>query len=283
MIIEHKTIDLFGKKLFEKVTVASPLKNHNPIPEEACFFYVMEGINHTYSEEDHLILQANDGALMKCGNYIYEGIPSETSSYLSFIAIHLYPEVITKIYENNLPTFLTETTAFPQKNMTAIRSDLHIANYMESLLLYFEQPSLMTIALIKLKFQEFIQLLLQTEKGEGVRAIIRHFFHSRKVTFKEVINAHIFSELSINDLAALTNLSLASFKREFKKHYDDSPANYIKNQRLHKAAELLLVTDKQINEIAYECHFNDPAHFSTVFKAKYELSPLNYRLSLKHK
>jgi len=280
MIHEHKTIDLFGKKVFEKVVVSNTLKNHNPLNNEACFFYVIEGINQSYSEEESLVLKPRDGVLMKCGNYFYKGEPDKSSKRLRFIAIHLYPDVLRKVYESNIPKFLKNSSPNPnQINMSPIRSNLLIEKYMESLILYFDQPEIMNEEVVELKLREFIQLLQYTDKSVVIQGIMQNLFTPRTISFKEIIKAHIFSDLTNSDLAALTNLSLASFKREFKKHFNDSPSNYVKDQRLKRAAELLLVSNKRINDIAYDCQFNDPAHFSTAFKIKYNISPSQYRMS----
>lgn len=280
MILEHKTIDFFGKKIFEKVIVSNTLKSHNPLNNEACFLYVIEGINHSYSEEEVLVLNPKDGVLMKCGNYIYEGLPDKSSNRLSFIAVHLYPDVLRKVYESNIPKFLINSSSNPtQQNMSPVRSNLLMAKYMETLILYFDQPEIMNEEVVELKLREFIQLLLYTEKSVVIQEIMQNLFTPRTISFKEIINTHIFSNLTITDLAALTDLSLASFKREFKKHFSNSPANYLKEQRLKRAAELLLVSDRRIKDIAYDCQFNDPAQFSTAFKLKYNISPSQYRVS----
>jgi AraC-like DNA-binding protein len=76
----------------------------------------------------------------------------------------------------------------------------------------------------------------------------------------------------------MTNLSLSSFKREFKKNYGDSPASYIRNKRLEKSAELLRISEERITDIAFDCGFNDLATFSKLFHDKYNTSPSNYRL-----
>ena len=106
-----------------------------------------------------------------------------------------------------------------------------------------------------------------------------NLFSTKTFEFKEVVEAHIFSPISIADLARLTNKSLASFKREFKINYQDSPSNYIKSRRLEKAAKLLSISNDSISSIAYDCLFNNVAHFSNSFKLKYKLNPSNYRLS----
>jgi AraC-like DNA-binding protein len=77
----------------------------------------------------------------------------------------------------------------------------------------------------------------------------------------------------------MTNLSLSSFKREFKKNYNDSPANYIRNKKLEKAADLLLISEERITDIAFDCGFNDLANFSTLFHDKFNCTPSAYRLN----
>jgi transcriptional regulator GlxA family with amidase domain len=61
--------------------------------------------------------------------------------------------------------------------------------------------------------------------------------------------------------------------------YNDSPASYIKNRRLEKAAELLLVSNERISDIAFDCGFNDVANFTKSFSEKYHATPTNYRLN----
>ena len=89
----------------------------------------------------------------------------------------------------------------------------------------------------------------------------------------------MFADITLDELADYCNLSLSSFKREFAKHYDDTPANYIKTKRLEKAAELLTRSDMRITDVAFECGFNELANFTKSFHAKYGLTPSNYRLN----
>ncbi|MDF1518813.1 MAG: helix-turn-helix transcriptional regulator [Lutibacter sp.] len=71
----------------------------------------------------------------------------------------------------------------------------------------------------------------------------------------------------------------AKFKREFKKNYNDSPANYLRNKKLDKAAELLLVSEERITDIAFDCGFNGLANFSTLFHDKFGCAPSSFRLA----
>lgn len=49
MILEHKEYELFGKMIFEKVILTPPFQKSNTMPEEACFFYVIDGIGEVKS------------------------------------------------------------------------------------------------------------------------------------------------------------------------------------------------------------------------------------------
>lgn len=280
MLVEHRILNLFDKKVFEKAVIIPPFKNANPLPNEACLLYVLEGGNNSYSEEAHVLIHKEEGVLMKCGNYMYEGIPDPESGRIGIVAIHFYPEIMKKIYEKDVPEFLKNKNKVPfHSNMTRVGSDILIKKYIESLLFYFENPSLVNDELLTLKFKEIVLLLLNTKDAPAVLEIMYNLFSQRSFSFKQIVESHIFSPLSIADLARLAHHSLASFKREFKKVYQDSPANYIKNRRLEKAAELLLISDERINVIANKCLFTDTAHFSSSFKEKFKVSPSEYRLS----
>ncbi|MBL4624272.1 MAG: helix-turn-helix transcriptional regulator [Flavobacteriales bacterium] len=78
-------------------------------------------------------------------------------------------------------------------------------------------------------------------------------------------------------LALTLSIIESSFKRDFKKYFNESPAKYFKNKKLTKAAELLARTSLLISEIAWDCGFENAAHFSTSFTDKYSQSPRNYR------
>lgn len=102
-------------------------------------------------------------------------------------------------------------------------------------------------------------------------------FSPQQVEFKNVIENHLFEDLSIEDLAIICGLSLSTFKRTFSKHFDESPKKYINRRRLEKAKDLLEQTDQRVSEIAYDCGFNDLGYFSKSFQAFYNTSPSKYR------
>ena len=146
-----------------------------------------------------------------------------------------------------------------------LKVDEMINKYVESLIFYFENPSMVTEELIILKVKELILLLLNTDDTQNVRSILGDLFDPNTYSLKEIIRAHLYEDHSIDDLATLCNLSTSSFKRKFKEVFEESPKRYIKRKRLEKAADLLRHGQLRITEICYDCGFNDITHFSKIF------------------
>ena len=56
-----------------------------------------------------------------------------------------------------------------------------------------------------------------------------------------------------------------------------SPADYILNYRLTKAAELLRTTDRKILSVAFDTGFNNVSYFIRTFGKAYRCPPTAYR------
>jgi AraC-like DNA-binding protein len=279
MIVERKRYELFGKKIFEKLIIQSPFKIPNPMPDEACFLYIREGqINYNTSNHDVIIPQ-NDAVLLKCGNYFSQIRSTATSQKHEIVIIHFHPEILKKIYKTDLPKVFQKPD-FVDLNidLSTINNDFLIEKYIESLLFYFDNPTLISEDLLVIKLKEIILLLCQTKNAPIIQQILSQLFSPTSYGFKQIIESNLFYHFSTEELAVMTNLSLSSFKREFKKNYGDSPASYIRNKRLEKSAELLRISEERITDIAFDCGFNDLATFSKLFHDKYNTSPSNYRL-----
>lgn len=244
MILDHKKLDLFGKLLFEKAILEPPFNRPVPMPNEACFLYVKSGIYKSTSEEEEFFVHENETVLMKCGNFMGQMLSSYPGQRYEAIAIHFYPEVLKKVYDNALPSFLKDYNYSFHSNMVKMKATILVRKYIESILFYFENPQLVTEDILILKLKEIILLLLQTGDSPRVIEILTNLFSEKIFSFKEVIEAHICSHLTIQELVTLTHHSLSSFKRKFKQIYSDTPANYLRARRLEKARQLLSISDQ---------------------------------------
>ncbi|MDJ0708643.1 MAG: AraC family transcriptional regulator [Leptolyngbyaceae cyanobacterium MO_188.B28] len=95
----------------------------------------------------------------------------------------------------------------------------------------------------------------------------------------EYIDAHLNHEITLADLSQLLDLSQFHFGRLFKQSLGLSPYQYLLQQRVERAKQLLKQTDKSIMDIAFECGFNSHSHLSKQFRQQTGMTPTTYRAS----
>lgn len=78
-------------------------------------------------------------------------------------------------------------------------------------------------------------------------------------------------------LILLAGKSQEHLTREFKKYYGITPSEHINDLRLQEATSRLRTSECKIIDIMYDCGFNNVSYFNRMFKAKYGLSPREYR------
>ena len=83
--------------------------------------------------------------------------------------------------------------------------------------------------------------------------------------------------LSANDIAEALGMSRVQVYRKVKALLGYSVNDYVVNVRLKKAKHLLLNSEMNISEIAYEVGFSSPAYFSTAFKKHCNTSPSDFK------
>jgi AraC-like DNA-binding protein len=278
MILERKHFDIYNKCAIEKFVIKTPLKYGAFLQDEACFIYVKEGEVSYASPTDTLMIQTSESVLLKCGNYLANFVKKSNSETCEVYAVHLYAEILKELYKNEFPQISQHAENKPY--IKILQQSSIISHFIQSLDFYFSNPALVTEELLKLKLKELIILLLQTDNAENIITLFSHLFNPRHASLVEVVQAHVYSSISVEELADLAGRSLSTFKRDFQVQYDDSPANYMKQKKLEKSLELVLSTELSISEICYEVGFQDTSHFTKAFKQKFKKSPTDYRKSI---
>ncbi len=90
-----------------------------------------------------------------------------------------------------------------------------------------------------------------------------------------VVEDNYTSPISLEELAYLSGRSLSSFKRDFQSIYNTTPAKWIREKRLSKAHQMLQSSQMSVAEVAYSLGFENPTHFSRIFKQQYGMSPIS--------
>ncbi|MDH4089200.1 MAG: response regulator [Cyclobacteriaceae bacterium] len=95
---------------------------------------------------------------------------------------------------------------------------------------------------------------------------------------KRVVEKNIDNELfSVEDLGEALAMSRSQIHRKLKALTNQSATTFIRNYRLHRAADLLSQEAGNISEIAYKVGFNSQTYFSSSFQELFGCSPTEYK------
>ncbi|MGN0243819.1 MAG: helix-turn-helix domain-containing protein [Lachnospiraceae bacterium] len=92
------------------------------------------------------------------------------------------------------------------------------------------------------------------------------------------IEEHYMEPIRIPDLSKMAFLSERQYARIFKQVYQITPNEYIIRCRFDHALALIEQTNFSIAQIAEQCGFADSSTFNKQFKARYGMSPGQYRM-----
>lgn len=92
------------------------------------------------------------------------------------------------------------------------------------------------------------------------------------------IEKNLSSEIRLSDVATLVNMSESSFSHFFRKRTGMSYIQYVNNQRVAKACNLLSTTTMGISEICFACGFNNYSNFIRTFVGRKGMTPSEYRI-----
>lgn len=84
------------------------------------------------------------------------------------------------------------------------------------------------------------------------------------------------SEFSTDDMAESLNMSRSNFYRKVKGVLDLTPNEYLRLERLKRAAQLLKEGKCRVNEVCYAVGFNSPSYFAKCFLKQFGILPKDF-------
>src|ERR1700722_12343857 len=97
--------------------------------------------------------------------------------------------------------------------------------------------------------------------------------HEALLHAAQLMEENIEKPLSLDEIAAATELSRCQIERLFKRHLNTVPQRYYLQMRLRRARELLLHTPMPIIDITAACGFRSTTHFSKCYHALFGYPP----------
>lgn len=232
------------------------------------FSFLQIGRKQVHFAGTSVMVNKDQSLLLKKGNWLWtELLDTETIYYckLLFFSEKILKDFIDKHLKNqkrntNIPPYFI------------IRNDTYITSYLNSLSTIKEAPSIFITNLLSLKFEE-LMLYLINKYGDVFETYLQSLIINENSTFEKVIENQVYSNLKLEEIAFLCNMSLSTFKRHFIEQYKISPGKWFKNKRLQKAKEILERGDLKPSEIYLNFGYNNLSNFSIAFKNKFGITP----------
>jgi AraC-like DNA-binding protein len=88
---------------------------------------------------------------------------------------------------------------------------------------------------------------------------------------------HFKESIRLENVAALTNMTVSSFSRYFKSRMNKSFSDFLSDVRISHACKLLHEESLNISEVCYESGFNTLSNFNRQFKDRIGVTPKVYK------
>jgi len=137
-----------------------------------------------------------------------------------------------------------------------------------------------------LDFMKILELLTDSAEFEYLSSMqFENSFQPKDTARINVVYQYLMNnfsgDISLQEVAALANMTPPAFCRYFKKHTGKSLTRFINEIRIGHACKLLLEDDLSIGEICYESGYQNLTNFNKFFRNIKGENPSQYRKSMR--
>lgn len=242
--------------------------------EHLQFFYFTQGKALLRCNSKQIDITAGDLAIINSNElHYYESLCNNLSCYIIRVDLAF-------LFSNQVDSCQTKFLIPLSQNLISfhnlVRNDKEIISCIDKIIKEYFKKDLGFELAIKSYIYKLIVLLIR----KYVDKIFTHKeFDSRVSNLKRFNNIlryiedNFTNQLTIGELASMSNMSNYHFCRLFKQATGKSTIDYINGLRIEKAMLLLKQSDYNITEIALSCGFDDTNYFSRLFKKYKNTSP----------
>ncbi len=237
--------------------------------------YVVSGRKDWFASGKKYVMKEGDALFIKKGVYTTHQYLEVDHCLLTFFISDDF--IRNFILENNsISTHSSEEVV--QDQIFELDVNESLKALFHSMFNYLKMGADIPRSLVELKFKELLFNIILDPKNKNLAQFFTSLEGSTRSNFDYVMMKNFHCDLELEEFARLCGRSLSTFKRDFKKYYNQTPGNWLSIKRLEYAKTLLINSNLNINEICYESGFRNSSHFNKTFKDRYKLPPKQFRL-----
>lgn len=237
------------------------------------FSFLIEGNKEVIFDNSDLSIDNRKFLIMKSGHCLMTEKLSEIKNYRSillFFTNETLSKFIQKFELNNI-----EQNEY--KSVYSFEYDKFIKRFVDSLIDISKLSKTVQKKIIEVKFEEIMLYLIELH-GTHILYSLTSNNDNLTQNFTRTVESNQLKKLTLKELAFLCNMSVSTFKREFEKHYSESPIKWFQNKRLEHAYYLLNQKHKKSSEIYFEVGYENLSSFIQAYKSKYNKTPKQHQI-----
>jgi AraC family transcriptional activator of pobA len=134
-----------------------------------------------------------------------------------------------------------------------------------------QQVAVMKLMALLYQIKDFAHSFSQWEQG---------FTSPQQILFQkfiQLVNNFYLEKRTVEEYAEILNVTANHLSQTIKQVSEKNALSYINERIISEAKSLILYTEFDIAEIAYQLNFSDPANFGKFFKKYTDQTPLSFR------
>lgn len=249
------------------------------IANKHVFSFLQEGEKEVHFYDRSVKFTPAQALLIPASNCLMSERPSHDKHYRAFLFLFSdsnlttfrgkYPFLFTADYKNLQDRslfFLFDQDEFVKSFIHSMQQIL--PNYTASAL---------SGHILQIKFEEIMLYLCDRYPQQFLPLLASLTANSFDLPLRQVVENNVYSNLSMEELAFLCNMSLSTFKRKFEEVYETPPARWFHLKRMQQAAFLLKHRNVKASEIHHKLGYENLSSFVQAFKKEFGKTPKVYQ------
>lgn len=236
------------------------------------FSFLIEGTKEVVFDNSALSIDDSQFLVMKSGNCLMTEKLSEVSNYRS-VLLFFSNEMVSKFIRK---IKLEKIESKGYQSVFAFEYDEFLKRYVYSLVDLSKLSKNLQNKILEVKLEEIMLYLVEKHGTDFLYSLSVNADNTTQKFIHVIENSHL-NKLTLKELAFLCNMSVSTFKREFEKHYSESPIKWFQNKRLEFAHFLLQQKQKNPSEVYFEVGYENLSSFTQAYKLKYGVTPKHHQ------
>lgn len=232
------------------------------------FSFLQIGKKQVHFAGNSVSVNKDQSLLLKKGNWLWTELLDTETTY--FCKLFFFSEkMLSDFLKKHSKIKKTKKEVNPY---FIIKNDDFITAFLNSLSILGKTSKNFENKFLLLKFEEII-LYLINKYGDDFEVYLHSLIIKENSPLKKIVESKIDSNLKLEEIAFLCNMSLSTFKRNFINEYKISPGKWFKDKRLNKAKKILEQGKLKPSDIYLEFGYHNLSNFSIAFKNKFGINP----------